>query len=181
MNDLEALECITNFLKENVASKIMLKKAPDYNIGEEGIIGQEDTKIELVNPAVYTGWVPPKNFLDNYGYDIPGLIAMIDDGIDDVNEANVNFRIKIVTYDLGLTDENNNVTPNTKGYKDLLNIIMRIRLEFSQNPILNEKLTINKPIKWSMDEDQSYPYWSANITFDASIAPLDFNIEKYFE
>lgn len=183
MNDLKALESIAEFLKENVVSKFKLKKPPDFDIPKGGLSKDEIEKInntDLVNPAVYTGWVPPKNFLDSYGYDIPGMIVMLDDGSDDNEETQLNFRIKIVTYDLGLSDEEGRVTPNAQGFKDLLNVITRIRLELQLNPIVNENIVINKPIEWNMDEEQSYPYWSANVKFKGTMAPLKPNIEQNF-
>ena len=183
MNDLIALESVTKFLKDNVASKFKFKKPPDFDIPKGGLTEEDEEKIndtDLVNPAVYSGWVPPKNFLDSYGFDIPGMIVMLDDGTDDNEETQLNFRIKIVTYDLGLSDEEGKVTPNAQGFKDLLNVITRIRLELQLNPVVNESIFINKPIEWSMDEEQNYPYWSANVKFKGSMAPLKTNIEQNF-
>lgn len=171
MNDIEVLNCLYKFLIENVASKIKLEKPPDDV--------QAESKYELVSPAVYEGWLPPKNFLDSYGYDVPGMIVMIDDGIDE-ESSELNIRIKLITYDPGETKENGQLIPNAKGYKDLLNLITRIRIELSQNPVILEKVIVNKPIKWSMDEEQSYPYWTANLSFSVSIAPLAFNIANNF-
>ena len=170
MNDIEVLEYLCKFLKDNVANKIKLEKPPDR--------GKVEEDYERVKPAVHEGWVPPKNFSD-YGYDVPGIIVMIDDGSEDTL-AELNVRLKIVTYDPGTTQEDGILSPNTKGYKDLLNVITRIRIELSQNPIILEKVNVNKPIKWSMDEEQSYPYWSANISFGVSIAPLLFNINEQY-
>lgn len=183
MNDLEALKSLTDFLKENVANKFKFKKPPKYELPECGLTDKEEENLknnDLVNPAVYSGWVPPKNFLDSYGYDIPGIIVMLDDGTDANEETQLNFRLKIITYDPGLSDENGKITPNAKGFNDLLNIIMKIRLEFQLNPVINEKITINKPIQWNMDEEQNYPYWSANVKFNISLATLKTNIEQYF-
>lgn len=170
MNDIEVLEFLSKFFRENIASKIKLEKPSEDNI---------NGKYELVNPAVYEGWVPIKNFLDNYGYDVPGIVVMIDEGNED-KTADLNIRIKIVTYDPGISDLGE-LTPNAKGYKDLLNLITLIRIELAQNPVILEKVSINKPFNWSMDEEQSYPYWSANFSFSVSIVPLAFNIEKSYE
>lgn len=170
MNDLEVLNSLSEFLKKNVACKIKLEKVPEDN--------QAEGDYELVKPAVYEGWVPPKNFLESYGYDIPAMIVMIDDGADDNDSADLNIRIKVVTYDPGTTNEDGSLTPDAKGYKDLLNLIFKIRLALSQNVVINDALTVSKPIKWNMDEEQNYPYWSANVRFTVSIASLKFNIDK---
>lgn len=171
MNDIEILNAIVKFFKDNVSKDLKLKKPPE-NHKIEG-------EYELVNPAVYKGWIPPKNYLDEYGYDVPSIIVMIDDGSDDNESADLSIRIKIIAYDPGETKEDGTVAPNVLGYIDLLNIITKIRIELSQNPIILEKVNINKPIKWSMDKEQSYPYWSADLSFNVSIAPLPFNISQY--
>lgn len=172
MTDVDVIKGLAIFLEKNVASKIELEKPP-----EKGVISGERS-YELVNPTVYKGWIPLKN-LDEYNYSIPSIVVMLDEGIDDNNDSTLNIRLKIATYDPGETQEDGNINLNGKGYMDLLNLMTKIRLELSQNPIIEDKVIINKPIKWSMDSQQSYPYWTANMSFTVSIAPLAFNIEQY--
>ena len=174
MTDIDVLNGLAIFLEKNVASKITLEKPP-----EKGIING-DGSYELVNPSVYKGWIPLNN-LDEYNYSVPSMVIMLDEGIDDNDDSNLNIRLKIATFDPGQTQESGEVKLNGKGYMDLLNLMTRIRLELSQNPIIEETVSINKPIKWSMDNQQSYPYWTANMSFSVSIAPLPFNIKKYEE
>ncbi|WP_034439437.1 hypothetical protein [Clostridium ihumii] len=170
MTDIEVLDAIVLFLKENVASNIKLKKPPEDN--------KIEGKYELVNPAIFSGWLPHKNYLENYEYDIPGIIVMIDNGSDDYDNSLLNIRLKITTYDPGKFD-GEKLTPNMDGYKDLLNIITKIRRELSQNPIIKEKVSVNKPIDWVMDKEVIYPYWSADLTFTVNINSLEFNCESY--
>ncbi|WP_160688325.1 hypothetical protein [Clostridium sp. C2-6-12] len=172
MTDIEVLNGLTDFLKNNVANKIELEKPP-----EKGIINQKGS-YKLVNPSVYKGWVPLEN-LTEFEYSVPSIVTMIDEGIDDNDDSNIKIRLKIITYDPGQTQEDGIVDLNGRGYMDLLNVITKIRLELSQNPIILEKISVNKPIEWSMDTQQSYPYWTANVSFSVSIAPLVFNIEQY--
>lgn len=174
MTDVEIINGLAVFLEKNVASKIMLEKPPEKgNIDRIG-------SYELVNPVVYKGWMPLNN-LTEYNYSVPSIVVMLDEGIDDNSDSNLSLRLKIATFDPGETQENGEVKLNGKGYMDLLNLMTRIRLELSQNPIIEEKVSINKPIKWSMDKEQSYPYWTANMSFPVSIAPLPFNTEQYQE
>ncbi|WP_459482113.1 hypothetical protein [Clostridium saccharoperbutylacetonicum] len=173
MTDIEALNGLADFIINNIANDIKLEKPP-----EKGIIDKVGS-YELVHPSVYKGWVPLGN-LNEYEHSIPSIVVMIDEGNDDNSESSLNMRLKIATYDPGETQENGVVNLNGKGYMDLLNLITKIRLEFAKNPIIFEKVNINKPIKWSMDSQQSYPYWTANISFTVSIAPLAFNITKNF-
>lgn len=169
MIDIDILESLADFLKSNVASKIKLKKPTDTDEGP----------YELVNPAVYICWVPPKNFLEEYGHDIPSLIVMMDEGLDSEEDATLSVRVKVVTYDPGEVKEDNKLTPNTQGYKDLLNVLTKIRLEISQNKTIKDKVIVEKPIRWSMDKEQIYPYWSAEISFNVVLEKLQFNYDKY--
>jgi hypothetical protein len=173
LDDNAVLEALKQFLIKNVASKIKLEKPPqDENI---------ENAYELVNPAVYIGWIPPKNHLNEYGYAVPGLLIMSDGGEDLTEEANLNIRIGIATYDPGETT-NLEVTPNALGYRDLLNIINIIRIELAKSSTIEGKTSIQGPIKWGMYEEQSYPYWNGWMTFQASIIPItyrDMNTEKF--
>ncbi|NRT90097.1 hypothetical protein [Clostridium beijerinckii] len=173
MTDIEVLNGLSIFIKNNIANEIKLEKPP-----EKGAINKCGS-YELVNPSVYKGWMPLGS-LNEYEYSIPSIVVMIDEGVDDNSDSNLSMRLKIVTFDPGETQEDGIVNLNGKGYMDLLNLITKIRLEFAKNPIILEKVNINKPIKWSMDSQQSYPYWTANISFTVSIASLPFNIKDDF-
>lgn len=171
MSDNKILEALKRFLENNVANKFKLEKPNDAL----------DENYELVNPAVYIGWVPPKNYLNEYGYDVPSLLIMEDSGEDTGNEASLDIRIGIATYDPGLTTNSMTLKtePNFKGYKDLLNVIQRIRIELSMVTIIGDMTTIIGPIRWGMYEEQQYPYWHGWVSFKVSTVPLGFNnIEK---
>ena len=97
------LNSLANFLVNEIASEFLLKKAPENN--------KITDKYELVNPAVYIGWIPPKGFENNYGFSIPSLVVMTDSGIDDNESAEIKARIKIMTYESGIVKENNELIP----------------------------------------------------------------------
>ncbi|MHC1683687.1 MAG: hypothetical protein AB6733_12135 [Clostridiaceae bacterium] len=173
MGENEILEALKQFITKNITRNIKVEKPPDE--------GNIKNNYELVNPAVYIGWIPPKNYLTDYGYTVPGLLIMSDGGEDSFDEAYVNIRIGITTYDPGFTDSQNTI-PNTKGYKDLINIIQKFRLEIAKVSTIENITTIQGPIKWGVYEEQNYPFWNAWITFQASIMPLNFSnvgIENY--
>lgn len=166
MTDIRILEAIKKFLLENVAAKIKLERPP-----AEGDMGSQ---YELVPPAVYVGWVPPKNYLDEYGYDVPALVVMEDGGQDENGEASLNIRIGIATYDPGQTNPDGSTTLNVKGYRDLLNLITLIRLELSKVATIEGVTSAEKPVKWGLYEEQKYPYWHGWLTFQAAAVPIEY-------
>jgi hypothetical protein len=173
VNDNIILGAIKTFLIKKVAIKIKLEKPP--------LEGTIENKVKLVPPAVYIGWIPPKNYLDEYGYDIPGLLVMSDGGEDNDGDAYLNIRIGVATYDLGIT-ANGQVTPNTNGYKDILNLISIVRTELATNINIEGVTTVDKPIKWGLYEEQNYPFWHGWITFKVATPSLTYennDIEKY--
>lgn len=175
MTDNVVLENLKEYLLENVSKKIKLKKPPDNDEGDT-------SNYELVNPAVYIGWVPPKNYLDEFGYDVPGLVIMEDGGLDDGTEASLDIRIGIATYDPGITTSDGAIKPNTSGYRDVLNIATLIRTELAKQFVIGEIFTVGKPIKWGLYEEQKYPYWHGWISFTVSVLPINYDthgIEKY--
>ncbi|AUN08962.1 hypothetical protein CF081_19685 [Clostridium botulinum] len=166
MTDSIVLSALKKFLDEKVCKDVKLEKPPeDLNI--------EDGDYKLVNPATYIGWIPPKNYLTEYGYDIPSILIMEDGGEDNGDEGTINIRLGIATYDPGDTTELG-IEINSKGYKDLLNLITKIRIELAKSMVIEEKTIIEKPIKWGMYEEQQFPYWHAWITFTATILPLNY-------
>lgn len=169
MDDLQVLKSLKYFLTENVSKRIKLECPPKNNVLDE--------EYKLVNPAVYIGWLPPKNFLQDYDYDVPSILIMSDGGSDEGDEAGVNIRLVIATYDPGQTLEEGTQI-NFKGYKDLLNIITKIRIALTEQLTLNCGI-INKPIKWSMYEEQSYPYWHASMEFKVDTVPFNFNTNNF--
>lgn len=169
MTDNRVLGAIKEFLQEKISPEFKLKKPSEDNIINDNY--------ELVNPAVYIGWVPPKNYLNEYGYDVPSLLVMEDGGEDSGQDADIDIRIGIATYDPG-----SSTIPDFKGYKDLLNIIQRIRIEIVKSAVIAGITTVEKPIKWGMYEEQQYPYWHGWISFKVRTVPLNYEnseIEKY--
>ena len=136
--DIEVLDRIKELLDKNL-KEFKLEKPED-----EG-------RYQLVNPAIYTCYVPPKNCLHEYGYDIPGIVICSGEGEDDVDDVTLNIRLNIQTYDPGLTLEES-VIPNSKGYKDILNLITKIRLILNENPS-EIGITVEKPIKWGFYDE----------------------------
>ena len=164
--DIEGLDSIKRLLDKNL-KEFKLEK-PD----EEG-------GYQLVNPAIYTCWVPPKNCLQEYGYDIPGIVICSGEGEDDGDDVSLSIRLNIQTYDPGLTSEDA-IIPNSKGYTDILNLITKIRLILNENPS-EIGIIVEKPIKWGFYDEQLYPYYAGYITFKVkmSMLPVSQSINKF--
>ena len=91
----------------------------------------------------------------------PYIIVRIADGeIKDENstqEANVTLLIGIYEPDY-----------DKQGHKDVLNIIAKIYERFAKFPVLNGKYTIQYPILWTLQDEESYPFYfgGMNLTFE---------------
>ena len=148
--DIEVLDAIKKLLKDNLKD-IKLEK------------NNNDDKYELVNPAIYSCWVPPKNCLHEYDYDIPVIVICHDKGKEDGENVSLNIRLNIQTYDPGFTSEGNTI-PNYKGYTDILNLITKIRLILNESPS-KIGIIVEKPIEWGFYDEQIYPYYAGYMTF----------------
>ncbi len=159
------LNILKEFLESNVVNTIKLQKPSDDNV----------EVYELVNPVVHVGWIPPKGYLpENMETNIPCLIVGFDDGSNETNNTDINIRISAAVYSPGehIHDEETvTFNPSFKGYIDLMNLIDRTVAELMRNPIIKDRISVIKPIKWGMYEEQPYPYWYGWIRFGISMAP----------
>lgn len=169
MTELEVLNGVAEFLKNDVAPFLNLKKEKK----------KLDEDYELVHPAVYVSYVPPKGFKNDYKFAVPCFLIMSDSGKDDYDNASLMIRVKIVTYDDGEVQQDGGLIPTVDGYKDILNCFEKIRLKIAEKSIINEKVNNEKPIEWAIDEDIKYPIWSGELRFPVSILQRKTNIERY--
>lgn len=162
MSTATVLDKLAKFLREKVSPSIKLQKAEDKNVHS----------YELVNPAVHVGWVPPKGYLpDGMESVIPCLVAGMDEGSDDGQSSDYNFRIALAVFSPGMhkpEDGGIKYTPDFQGYIDLLNLIDRTKAELIKNQIVESAFTIQDPVKWGIYQEQPYPYWYGWITFSAA-------------
>lgn len=173
-NDLEVIKAIVVFLKDRVASEY----DPDTGrIGLEKPRSDNKTDVEftLVKPAIYDGWIPPLNYLDDYGYAIPGILVMSDGGRDKDGESVAQIRIGFATYDLGTTTKNAGkleTRPDSKGYHDLLNLITLARFKLADSRLTSGRIPTNNDFEWGMYEEQKMPYWHGWMTFSCPIVSV---------
>lgn len=173
MIDNVILESIELFCKEHVANKIKLMVPNDDDIRD----------YQLMNPNVFIGWLPPPNQLEDVPLQLnngikkalPAMVIGMDEGEDDGNEAGINIRISFIVYNPGLYPAEGGITPNYKGYQDLLNLIFICRQQLSTKYIINNGKTVaQKPFRWGMYQEQPVGYYVGWLTFRATAAVLPY-------
>ncbi len=119
--------------------------------------GQEEIPPELLENGLVNGITSP----DPYPY----IIVRIDDGeIENASSAqmvNINLLIGIYEPDY-----------DKQGHKDVLNIIAKIYERFAKVPVLNGKYTIQYPVTWALQEEESYPYYFGGMGMAFEIASI---------
>ncbi len=109
---------------------------------------QEQKKTEVSSELLENGLVEEQTDPDPFPY----IIVRISDGeIKDENSAQtVSVILLIGTYEPDF---------DKQGYKDIMNIITKIYERFAKMPVLNGKYTIQYPILWAIQDEESYPYY----------------------
>ncbi len=95
----------------------------------------------------------------------PYIIVRLDEGeIEDADSAQkVNLSLLIGIYDPDYEKQ---------GHKDILNIIAKIYERFAKCPVLNGKYTIQYPILWVLQEEESYPFYFGGMTLGFETAMI---------
>ncbi|MGI6436406.1 MAG: hypothetical protein ACOX0F_13855 [Syntrophomonadaceae bacterium] len=108
-------------------------------------------------PQVAEGWLPPKGSSDKP--DFPYVIVRLCEGTDSEERGQATIKIIVGTY-----------SEEIEGWKDVGNIIMRIRNTLLITRILNNRYQLELPLKWQLFEEQPYPEWIGQITTKWTIA-----------
>lgn len=82
----------------------------------------------------------------------PYAIVRIMDGKIEIIDGPQSVTVLII---LGVYDEN----LQNQGHKDVLNMIQKIYERFAKNAILAGKYELLHPIEWTLQEEESYPYF----------------------
>lgn len=98
------------------------------------------------------GITDPVKAEDPYPY---AIVRLTDGSIKDIdgNQA-VNVFIILGVYDDDLSNQ---------GHKDILNMIQKIYERFAKNAILARKYECMHPISWTLQEEESFPYFIGGI------------------
>lgn len=170
MTPLTILLSLKEFIQERIAGGIKLLKPVDSSTGAQ----------EMVHPAVYIGYLPPKALLpEDSNYDAPAIIVGMDTngGEDLLTRAELNIRVTMVTYGAGKTAEAGVFSPDMTGFMDLLNLIERARQKLGAFPVSEKSICIERsednPFRWGMYDEQPWPYWYGWLTFTVKLAPVE--------
>ncbi len=121
----------------------------------------ETGKSQPKAPQVVEGWLPPKESQDTP--DIPYIIIRLTEGEDTDEVARATIKILVGTY-----------SEDNDGWKDSMNILLRIRERLLTMRTIENKFRIELPLKWKLFEEQPYPIWIGEITTNWIVAlPLE--------
>lgn len=164
---------VATFLQSDLADELK-KILKDFRLknpkGESCSVNIFEQFLPMPEPAD-AGEIPPE-FLENGLIDqktapdpYPYIIVRVDDGeIADENSAQmVNITLIIGTYDPDY---------DKQGHKDTLNIISKIYERFAKMPVLNGKYTIQYPILWTLQDEESYPFYFGGMNLAFEIAAV---------
>ncbi|HQA07578.1 MAG TPA: hypothetical protein PLM20_07575 [Syntrophomonadaceae bacterium] len=120
-------------------------------------------------PQVVEGWLPPKESTDVP--DVPYVMPRLIEGEDNADESQVNIKILVGTY-----------SEDIDGWKDAVNVILRIRQCLLINRTLGKKFRMELPLKWKLFEEQPYPIWIGEIITIWTVAlPIEQVEEDVYE
>ncbi len=95
----------------------------------------------------------------------PYIIVRIEDGEikDEASAQIVSTQLIIGIYDDAYEKQ---------GHKDVLNIIADIYERFAKNAVLSSRYTIQYPILWALQGEESYPYYYGGMQLNWEVAAI---------
>lgn len=130
----------------------------------------QDKDLESVN--IFSQDLPIESNREDEDEDLfPYIITRLIDGSVDTNEPYIVRTLLII----GIYDEN----PNKQGYKDVLHIINMIYERFAKNPILADQFTANMPFSWSLQDEDTHPYFFGGIELSFRIPSITRRETEY--
>lgn len=140
----ELKKILSGFKLKNPQGKIA-----DINIFEQLLPMPEPAAQEEIPPELLeNGLAEEITSPDPYPY----IIVRVGDGEIESPDSAQTVSINLI---MGIYEPDY----DKQGHKDILNIIAKIYERFAKTPILNGKYTIQYPITWVLQEEESYPYY----------------------
>lgn len=171
MTPRDVLERITKFTRENIATKLLMRKEVRHS-GD--IMDVSDEIPEYVNPEVCFGTIPHKNF-QPLDFQCPMILWTFDE-VDDSGTYDegrtINLRANVSAYSSELY-ANDDHLPDNKAFIDLMNALELMYIEISRQQIL-EGVGLLKPISYGIYDGVFYPYAFGWLTIKAEIERMQY-------
>lgn len=157
-----AIQDLCNFLNNEVLKNICMEKPRR----------DPEEKEEFVCPVAYEGYLPPNNQLPE-GYAVPAVVVGIAEGEDGEEVADITIQMTFSAFAFDGTYKKGETISKMQGYCDLLHFITTVRAALLKKRNF-EAVSVKKPFKYKMYEEQPYPYWYATATFKMDILPFSY-------
>ena len=152
-------DAIRNWLNDEVCPSIQLKQSYDYNQFE----------FVLVNPVAYSGYAPA---ITEDAKRIPHIVVMPASGEDMEDSGVIHYFLDIVLWNPGLHVNSDVKSEPQEGWRDLTNIVDRLRRALGNARILKNRVKVGHPIKYMVYTSQDLlpdsDYYRGNIEFDVT-------------
>ncbi|NPV30656.1 MAG: hypothetical protein HPY58_13620 [Firmicutes bacterium] len=143
MTPVLLVDALRDFIEDVVKNYWLETKKPDLN----------------KPPQVVTGYLPPPE-ASREEPNFPFVIIRLLEGTDDQEGSTVTVKIIVGTY----SEDSQN------GWRDVANIIQRIRTELLRRRVIAKKYRVEYPIKFEIVEEHPYPEWIGVMTTVWAIA-----------
>lgn len=176
-------DVICDFVKNEVADKILLKKKTDSET------------FDYVHPEVYKGYIVAQNAEKTEEYDYPFIVVRVIkvfNGTKQNNSQRVYARVKIL-YGVwcegieaeNIKDDNGDITDSYRsdeeltpiqdgsGHTDLWELMEKTRLEIFKRMVIGKKVTAQyEDFEMNIYEDQPIPQWHGYILLTVSMPEI---------
>lgn len=115
---------------------------------------------------IYSQYLPAKKSQNDTNH-FPYIVIKLLDGDGKDEESNDTCRISFI---IGIYDDDTNY----KGYKDLINVIEKIRQHLFSIRIFDNKYSIEYPYNWIIHDDDTYPYFFGAIETHWTVPKVNY-------
>jgi hypothetical protein len=114
---------------------------------------------ELKTPTVHPGYLPFKGAASEDAAEYPLIIVRLLNGDDNEDGSKATVQIIVGTYG-----------EDSQGWREVLNILERIRQSLFKTRTIAKKYRIEYPLKWEVPDEQPRLQWIASMTTNWTIA-----------
>ena len=159
----ESIEKLTEWLNQNVCSKIKLKLPDDEQNGD-------GYKVEAVNPTAFPMYQPGKDKLPpNVRHPFPSVVVQLLEGSDDMITRNSRLKMQLsfTTWNTGNHETGEKFKRNADGWKDVWSFVDRTLRTIENSEYLNGLRVVKEQnITFGQFQQEGqisdlYPYWGA--------------------